>query len=219
MFAIVKIALINLLLSTDNVLIIALFSKGLQKSKKMFVLSLSLLASAVLQLGILFVVAFLFRISFLKFLFGLLICYMAVKLLERRPTDKRVVQKHSTWYSVGKIVIGNLLMSFENEATLITLSSGNVWVAWIGILITSPFIFFGSHLITLLLERYRFILYIGSIILFNIGVGLVFTLPVLQSHKSLGSWTLTIAYGIIVLLVFLVHTGVISKVKKHKGHV
>lgn len=209
MFSVVKIALINLLLSTDNVLIIALFSKGLKKANKMFVLTLSLLVSIVLQLGILFVVAFLFRISFLKFLFGLLICYMAIKLLEKRDANKRQVKGNSPWYSVGKIVLGNLMMSFENEATLITLSNGDVWTAWIGIIVTSPFIFFGSHMITLLLERYRFILYIGSIILFKIGLGLVFTLSLLQPHAKPGDWILAVVYGVIVTIIYLMRTGVI----------
>lgn len=208
MLSIVKIALINLLLSSDNVLIIALFGKVLQKSKKIFALSCSLVISVALQLGILFVVAFLFRISFLQALFGLLICYMAVQLLRKKKTDSHTVKRNSLWYIIGKIVVGNLMMSFENEATLITLSNGNVWIAWIGILITSPLIFFGSHLITLLLERFDFILYIGSIVLFKIGLDLVFTFPLLQPYKSLGSWGLAAVFAVIVAILYLRKRGV-----------
>lgn len=203
MLVLLKIALVNLLLSSDNVLIIALFSKGLQKSRRIFALTSSLVISVVLQLVILFLVAFLFHIIFLQSLFGLLICYMAVKLLMQKKTEYRDLDRNSVWYSIGKIVFGNLMMSFENEATLITLSKGNVWIAWIGMLVTSPLIFFGSHLIRLLLERFDFILYIGSIVLFNIGLGLIFTLPVLKNYVSIGGWGLTIIYGIIVAVVYL----------------
>lgn len=207
MLSILKIALINLLLSSDNVLIIALFSKVLQKSRRIFALTCSLVVSVVLQLGILFVVAFLFRITFLQSLFGLLICYMAVQLLRKKKENKEV-KRNSLWYIIGKIVVGNLMMSFENEATLITMSNGNVWLAWIGILATSPLIFYGSSLITMLLERFDFIVYIGSIILFKIGLGLVFTLPVLQPYTSMGSWGLTGVFGVIVAVMYLKKRGI-----------
>lgn len=204
MLAVLRIALINLLLSSDNVLVIALFSKELRKSRRIFALTCSMLASIALQLGILFVVAFLFHISFLQSLFGLLICYMAVKLLTTQKRQDRHDEKpNSVWYSIGKIVVGNLMMSFENEATLITLSHGDVWIAWIGILVTSPLIFYGSHLITLLLERFDFILYIGSIVLFKIGLGLVFTFPTLQAYAGKGGWGLTTVYTVIVAIVYM----------------
>lgn len=208
MLAIIKIALMNLLLSSDNVLIIALFSKGLHKSRKMFALTISLIASVILQLGILFVVSYLFHITFLQSLFGLLICYMAVKLLtQKKEDDKPTAEGQSVWYAIGKIVVGNLMMSFENEATLITLSNGNVWIAWIGVLATSPIIFYGSHVITLLLERFDFIVYIGSVILFKIGIDLVFTLPMLAPYKSGVGWGLTAMYALILLGVYLHKRG------------
>lgn len=203
MLAIIKIALINLLLSSDNVLIIALFSQGLHKSRRILALTCSLIASVVLQLGILFVVSFLFHISFLQSLFGLLICYMAIKLIMQKRANKQTKKQSSLGYAIFKIVVGNLMMSFENEATLITMSNGNVWIAWIGILVTSPFIFFGSQLIALLLARYDFIMYIGSIVLFKIGLGLVFTFPMLKPYASIGGWGLAIIYGIIVAIVYL----------------
>lgn len=208
MLSILKIALINLLLSSDNVLIIALFGKSLQKSRRIFVLSCSLVASVVLQLGILFVVAFLFRITFLQALFGLLICYMAVQLLRKRKSEKQTTGHKSVWYVIGKIVIGNLLMSFENEATLITLSNGDVWLAWIGILVTSPLIFFGSRLLTVLLEKFDFILYIGSIVLFKIGLDLIFTFPPIQPYKTMGSWGLAVVFGIIVAVIYFRKRGI-----------
>lgn len=213
MFALLKIVIINLLLSSDNVLIIALFSKGLEKSRKIFALTSSLVASVVLQLGILFVVALLFHITFLQSLFGLLICYMAIKFLRQKKKEYRDLKPNSIWYSISKIVFGNLMMSFENEATLITLSNGNVWIAWLGLLITSPLIFFGSHLITILLERFDFILYIGSIALFKIGLGLVFTPPVINPYASMGGWGLTIVYGIIVALIYLRKRGMLTMVR------
>lgn len=203
MLTLLKIGAVNLLLSSDNVLVIALFGRSLAKTRRRAALGLSLLASVALSLGILFAVAWLFRLWFLKSLFGLLIATMAVKLLRQKREKAVAARSDSLWTTVGQIVTGNLMMSFENEAALITLAQGNVWVAWLAVVVTSPVIFFGSHLMTWLLGRYDFILYVGSVLLMKIGVGLVFTLAPIRPVASPAGWVLTGLYALGVLWVYL----------------
>lgn len=216
MLTVLKIAMMNLLLSSDNVIIIALFGRKLAHKTRFLSLLISLVVSVALQLAILFVVSFLFRISFLQAVFGILICYMAFHLFKENKKKKKGAESRSMWKTIAKIVLGNLMMSFENEATLITLSNGNVWLAWLGILVTSPIIFFGSHFIAWVISKFDVILYIGAAILFKIGIDLIFTLPVLQRFATLGTWLLTGLFSLYVLYVYAKRRGWIHK-KAHAG--
>lgn len=205
MFAVINIALVNLLLSSDNVLIIALLGKHLTRGKRFLVLLWSMLASVVLQLGILFIVAFLFKITFLQSLFGLVICYMAFHLLHKNEPNKTIneAEPQNLLPSVWKIVLGNLMMSFENETTLISLSNGDPWMAWFGMLLTAPIIFFGSHLISWLLSKYDIIIYIGATVLFKIGLDLIFKVSFLNQYTYIGSWLLEVLFIIYVIRIYV----------------
>lgn len=204
MFTLLNLALMNLLLSSDNVLVIAVFGHNLSRNKRTFVLFLSMLVSLALQLGILFVVAFLFRITVLQSLFGIIICYMAFHLLyKHEPQETKILESKNFLMSVGKIALGNLMMSFENETTLISMSRGDVWLAWFGMLITAPLIFFGSNLIAWVLQKYAFLLNIGAIILVKIGLNLVFQFPTLQPYGPTGPWILTGLFAIYATVLFL----------------
>lgn len=203
MFTLLNLALMNLLLSSDNVLVIAVFGHNLSRNKRTFVLLFSMLVSLALQLGILFVVAFLFRITVLQSLFGIIICYMAFHLLYKHESQEtKILESKNLLMSVGKIALGNLMMSFENETTLISMSRGDVWLAWFSMLITAPLIFFGSNLIAWVLQKYAFLLNIGAIILVKIGLNLVFQFPTLQPYGPTGPWILTGLFAIYATVLF-----------------
>jgi predicted tellurium resistance membrane protein TerC len=204
-----NLALANLLLSSDNILMIALFGQNITRKRRLFVLLWSMIASVLLSLVFLFIVSFLFRISFLQSLFGLVICYMAFHLLstkDRGDTDKakaNIIETPNVVSTVWKIVMANLMMSFENIATLIGLSRGNVWIAWLAILVTSPLVFFGSHLLARLLTTYDFIVDIGAVILFKIGLDLIFTISFLQVYAHNVPWILTGFFAVYVIAKYL----------------
>lgn len=195
MLILVKIALMNLVLSSDNVLMIAMTSKHLPSRQRVAALLWSMVASLAIQLVVLYVVSFLFRFTVLQVLFGILICYMAFHLLNHQHSPRPNYDARNVSRATWKITVANLLMSFENEVSLVTLAGGNALLAWFGIVITAPFIFLGSHAISYILTRYTFIVYIGAVYLFHIGVRLFFTLPVLHQYVMPGSWGLTGAFA------------------------
>jgi predicted tellurium resistance membrane protein TerC len=197
-FNLVNLGLVNILLSSDNVLVIALFGEELGERKRIPVLFWSMVASLAIQLGILYALSFLFRISATQSLFGLIICYMAFRLLHKGEPGKRKLNHQSTLSSIGKIAVGNLMMSFENEATLIGLSHGNVWVAWLAIAATSPLIFFASNLIVWILRKFDFVVYAASVLLFKIGLDMIFGLPALTRYVPDVPWILTGLFGLYV---------------------
>jgi len=196
-FGIISLGLTNILLSSDNVLAIALFSENLSRKQRIPVLFWAMIVSLTAELGILFAMSFLLRINFMQSIFGLIISFMAFKLLYKDKQNKpKEFNNRQAFSPIWIVAAGNLMMSFENEVTLISLTRGNVLTAWYGIAATSPLIFFASDMIVWVLRRYDFVFYIGSIILLKIGLDMIFTLPGLVPFSRFGPWVLTVLYGI-----------------------
>lgn len=207
--AFLKVAATNLLLSSDNALMIAVLTNAAKKKHRLRALMWSYLLSDVAQLILLFVISYLFRIKILQSLFGLFICFMALQLLYKKEDDKveRAAQHQSLLPVIGKITTGNIMMSFENAAALVGVAQGHVWTAWFGVVITSAFVFFGSHLLSSFLDRFDFILYLGSVILFWIGSKLVFTEPILAAYAKIGPWLTTALYFLVVGYIYARYKG------------
>ncbi|QQE78151.1 hypothetical protein [Alicyclobacillus sp. SO9] len=208
-----KVAVTNLLLSSDNALMIAVLTNAAKKKHRLRALMWSYLLSDIAQLILLFAISYLFRIKILQSLFGLFICFMALQLLNNQEGDKvEHATKHQTLLPViGKITTGNLMMSFENAAALVGVSHGHVWTAWAGVVVTSAFVFFGSHLLSSFLDRFDFILYLGSVVLFWIGAKLVFTEPVLSAYAKTGIWLTTTLYFLVVAYIYARRKGIFGR--------
>lgn len=203
MLALLQVALTNLLLSSDNVLAIALLSHGVRHGRRMLALLWSLAASLGLQLGILAVVAYLFRFALLQLAFGAVICYMAFHLVGGPRSAPQVTVSPGLHRTVLRITAGNLMMSFENEIALITLARGNVWLAWSGVVLTSPVVFFGSHMVVEVLRRYPAIVYAGAIYLFNVGARLLVAGAPLGPYTTPTAWILTALFAFYAIAHFL----------------
>ena len=214
MFNLINLGLMNILLSSDNVLIIALFSEELGEKKRIPILFWSMLTSILVQLGILYALSFLFRLSFTQSLFGAIICYMALHLLHKGEPKERNLDHQSSLSSIWKMAAGNIMMSFENEATLIGLSRGNVLVAWLALAMTSPIIFFASNIIVWVLRKFDFVVYAGSALLFKIGLDMIFTLPGFHRHVPAGPWILTGLFTVCVTGLYL-HRHNILRMRLH----
>jgi predicted tellurium resistance membrane protein TerC len=203
MFALLQVALTNLLLSSDNVLTIALMSHGVSHGRRRIALLLSLAASLALQLGILVGMAYLFRMAWLRLVFGVVICYMAFHLLRASHPEGDATATAGMHRTVLRITTGNLLMSFENEVALITLAHGNVWLAWAGVVLTSPLIFFGSHMVVEVLRRYSVIVFAGAVYLFSVGARLLVAGTGLGAIATPAAWVLTALFGLYALARYL----------------
>ncbi len=195
LLAILEVAGANLLLSGDNVLVIALMSKTVRKGKRFVALAWALGVSMAIVFGILVLLSLFFRFSILKAVFGLVVCFMAFHLVRTHASHLARDVPQGVGRAVLRIAMGNLLMSFENDVALIALAHGNPWTAWVGVLITAPLIFFGSHLVAWVLHRYPLIVDAGAVYLFHLGTGLLLGVPVLPHDAWIWAWGATVLFA------------------------
>lgn len=200
MFALAQLALTNILLSSDNVLAIALMSQGVRHGRRALAVLWSLAASLALELGILALMAWLFRFAWLQMAFGLVISGMAVPLLSAPARPPQSALPHGMHWTVLRITAGNLMTSFENEVALIALAHGHIWLAWAGVLVTAPLVFFGSHLVVAVLHRHPVIRSAGAVYLFSIGTRLIATGAAPEGWGAGAAWSLTALFALFALV-------------------
>jgi YjbE family integral membrane protein len=171
-----SIILINIILSGDNAVVIALAVKNLPPKQRRTGIILGAGAAVVLRILLTFCVVQLLNIRFLSFAGGILILWIAVKLfVEGAPEDKFRTQAASIWKAVWLILIADLIMSTDNVLAIAGACGGNIFLLVFGLALSIPIVVFASSLLAILMEKYPIIIYIGAAILGRVGVELMLT--------------------------------------------
>ena len=162
--ALLEITGINILLSGDNAVVIALACRSLpSRHRNMAVLGGS--AGAIL-LRIVFcaVVVWLLSIPYLKLIGGLLLLWIGVKLIvpEGEGDGDGVAAKASLWGAIQTIVIADAVMSLDNVVAIAAAANDSMLLIVLGLLISVPLIVFGSQLVLRYLLRYPLLVTLGG---------------------------------------------------------
>ena len=161
--ALVGIMMVNIVLSGDNAVVIAMASRSLPpKQQKMAILWGS--AGAIGLRVILTVVAVaLLSIPYLQFVGGLLLVWIAAKLLMEDGHDEESVQASDSYLSAIKtIIIADLVMSLDNTLAIAAIADGNYLLLILGLGLSIPLIIFGSKLLMTVMEKYPIVIYAGA---------------------------------------------------------
>jgi len=184
--ALFSIVLINLILSGDNAVVIAMAVRSLPNQQRLWGIILGSLLAVVLRIALTFFAAKLLLISFLKMAGGLLIGWIAMKLFKEGPEEGKAVSAVGLWQAVRIIVIADLVMSLDNVLAIAGASKGNFLLLVLGLGTSIPFVVGTSSLLSMLMDRYPIIIYIGAAILGKVAGGMFITDPWLQKmlHPS-----------------------------------
>jgi YjbE family integral membrane protein len=197
------IIIIDLVLSGDNSVVIALAVHSLPPDKRMKGILIGTLGAVATRVGFTWFASNLMQTPFLKLVGGLLILWIAVKLLvEQVGTEANVKKAESLWHAVWIILVADVTMSLDNVLAVAGVSGGKTLHLWLSLGLTIPLVVFASTLISRLMDRYPLILYVGAAILGKVGGGMIITDPGLVSWFKLDSAALR--YGVEAFCVFVV---------------
>jgi YjbE family integral membrane protein len=133
-------------------------------------------------------VAQLLEISFIKLAGGVLIAWIAVKLfIEGAPEQTDKVAK-SLGQAVRLIVIADITMSTDNVLAVAGASHGNAFLLIFGLALSIPFVVFTSNLLSMLMDRYPIIIYIGAAVLGKVAGEMIFTDPAVAGWLQMPKW-------------------------------
>ncbi|MBA4390920.1 MAG: tellurium resistance protein TerC [Syntrophus sp. (in: bacteria)] len=216
-----SIIIIDLVLAGDNAVVIAMAVRSLPKEQRKRGILFGAGAAIILRVGLTIVIAQLTGLPYVKLIGGALILWIAVKLfVEGAPEEKLEREATSIMQALKIIVIADITMSLDNMLAVAGASHGNSVLIIFGLLLSIPFIVFTSNLLTMLMDKYPVIIYIGAAILGKVGGEMIFTDFIVAKYVHIPHWALyciegVFAGGVLVVGKILVKRK-ISKAEKEE---
>jgi YjbE family integral membrane protein len=162
----VQIIWINIILSGDNAVVIALACRGLPPDKQRPGMILGALVAVVLRVIFTLLVATLLSTPFLKIVGGCLLLWISVKLVLGEDEEGGAVkQSEYLWHAVRTIAIADAVMSLDNVLAIAAIAKDSTPLLVIGLVISVPLIVAGSALIMALLGRLPILVWAGAALL------------------------------------------------------
>jgi len=160
--ALFKICIINILLSGDNAVVIAMACRGLPVKQQKQAFAIGAVGVVILMTGLTAAAAYLLTLPYLEIIGSVLLLWIGIKLLAAEEEGDEVEQSSSFWDAVRIIVIADIVMSLDNVLGMAGAAKGHLWMLFIGMVITIPLILFGSVLIMRLMERFPIFITFGA---------------------------------------------------------
>ena len=171
---------INIILSGDNAVVIALACRGLPPQYQKLGLIFGAGAAIVLRIIFVVFVVALLTIPYLKIIGSLLLFWIAIKLLlPENGEHDQVDAKSSLMGAIQTVVVADAVMSLDNVIGIAAAAKGNVVLLILGLLISMPLIIYGAALILRLLQRFPIIVDLGGALLGYVAGDIAVTDPVL----------------------------------------
>ena len=201
--AFLSITLIDLVLAGDNAVVIAMAVQTLHGSQRKWGIILGAGAAVLLRVVATFVCAQLLLIQFVKFAGGAVIIWIAVKLLLMGSREGEASGKGagSIVQAIWIIVVADISMAIDNMLAVAGASKGNVFLLLFGLVLSVPLVMAGAGLLSMLMDRYPLILYIGSAVLGKVGGEMMITDPFV---KNLLHPSQAVEYGVMAFFIIFV---------------
>jgi YjbE family integral membrane protein len=165
-----KIIWINIILSGDNAVVIALAARSLPPHQQRKAVLFGSGAAVVLRIVLTVVAVQLLALSYLQIIGGALLLWIGVQLLsEEDEGDEGEVEQKGLMAAVRTILIADIVMSLDNVIAVAAAAKGSTTLLIIGLAISIPLVIFGSTLMIKLMERYPAIVTLGAALIGWVG--------------------------------------------------
>jgi len=181
------IILIDLLLAGDNAVVIALAVKSLSPKERKLGITIGAGFAVVLRIVLTFFAAQLLLTPWIKLVGGVLIFWIAIKLLtDSAEEEAGVHREHTLMSAIWYIMVADITMSTDNILAVAGTSKGSLPLLLFGLGLSIPFVVFTSNLLSNIMDKYPIVVWIGAAILGRVGAEMIITDPVVHNalHPS-----------------------------------
>ena len=176
--AVGKIIWINVLLSGDNALVIAMACRGLHGRNRLWGMIIGAGIAVVLLIAFTGIVATLMSLPYLKLIGGLALIVIAAKLLVPEDENDEIAAGTTLWHAVRIVVIADIIMSLDNVIAVAAAANGEITLLVLGLAISIPMIIAGAALIMMILDRFPALVWLGAMLLGWIAGGVIVSDPI-----------------------------------------
>jgi YjbE family integral membrane protein len=178
--AVGKIIWINVLLSGDNALVIAMACRGLHGRNRLWGMIIGAGIAVVLLIVFTGIVATLMALPYLKLIGGLALLVIAAKLLVPEDEDDEIAAGTTLWHAIRIVVIADIVMSLDNVIAVAAAANGQISLLILGLAISIPMIVAGAALIMMVLDRFPILVWLGALLLGWIAGEVIESDPAIQ---------------------------------------
>jgi YjbE family integral membrane protein len=158
-----SIVLLDLVLAGDNALVIALAVRSLPAKQQFWGRMFGTLGAVVLRLAFIAAVTWLLTIPLLRLVGGLVLVWIAYKLVAHPPGGEGEVREGTTLKeAIGIIILADVVMSFDNVMAISGAARGDFVLIVFGLLLSLPLVVWGSGLLAKLMNRFPLIIWLGG---------------------------------------------------------
>jgi YjbE family integral membrane protein len=202
-----KIIVINIVLSGDNAVVIALASRSLPPQQQKQAIIYGSVGAIVLRIILTFFAVVLLGQPYLKLVGAALLLWIGVGLLKGDDDDAELEGHSSLIAAIRTIVVADLVMSLDNVIGVAAAAKGNILLLVLGLVISIPLIIFGSTLILKLMNRFPVIITLGAALLGWVAGEMAISDPALKGwfgdigEHNILHWIVPAVGAVIVVLL------------------
>ena len=210
---------VNIILSGDNAVVIALAARNLPHKQRRMAIVLGSAAAIVLRVVLTLVAAEMLKLPWLRLAGGALLLWIGVSLLlDDDEGDHDTKSGPGLWGAVRTILVADFVMSLDNVLGVAAAAKGHFGLLITGLVLSMPLIMFGSGIILRIMDRYPVIITLGAGLIGYVAGEMLVEEPVLAHwlHGS-GRWIHFGAALACALFVIAVGTALAARVKRLRG--
>lgn len=185
-----QIMMINILLSGDNAVVIALASRSLPPAQQKKAILFGSFGAIFLRIVLTFFAVALLTLPFLKLVGGLLLLWIGIKMLVPEEEEGELEGHSNLAAAIRTIIVADFVMSLDNVLGVAAAAKGNTVLLVVGLAISIPLIIYGSTLVLKLMERFPVIVTAGAGLLGWVAGEMMVSDPALSGFLAFSQQTI-----------------------------
>ncbi|MBU5360788.1 TerC family protein [Enterococcus raffinosus] len=162
---ILSIIVLNLVLSGDNAVVIALATRKLPASSQNKAIVIGTAGAVILRILLMLIAVELLTVPYVKIIGAILLFYIAYDLLKSNGEEAEVKSETTLLSAIRTIIIADLVMSLDNVLAIAGVADGHFMLAVLGLIISIPIVIFGSQVILKLMDRFPWLIWVGALLI------------------------------------------------------
>ncbi|MFD2369253.1 TerC family protein [Brevibacillus sp. GCM10020057] len=156
---------INIVLSGDNAVVIAIACRKLAQAKRKQAILWGTFLAVIVRVIATVLAVYLLKIPYLYLVGGVILLWISYNLLREEGGENQIESSEDMVQAVKTIVVADVMMGLDNVLAIAGAANGSIILIVLGLIISVPLMVFGSQLILKAMERFVWLVYLGSAVL------------------------------------------------------
>jgi YjbE family integral membrane protein len=201
---VLRIVIIDLVLSGDNAVVIGMAAHRLEPRQRKFAILFGGGAAIGLRIALTAIAAFLLRLQGLQATGGILLLWIAIKLLKQEEESHEGIKSAATLGgAIATILVADFIMSLDNVLGVAGASEGNMSLLLFGLILSMTILMFMGSVVAELVNRLWWLAYVGSGVIAWTGSAMIFEDPLVHTRISVDGVVRYFICGLIMVATLL----------------